>query len=77
MARQPASRTGYCQGCNHPERVRIERLLAAGASIKVPSRMLEVTSGIGTALGDSRSAGILSAVGAHTRRCQARIAVSH
>jgi len=34
MARQKGSRTGRCQGCNHLERVRIERLLAAGASLK-------------------------------------------
>ncbi len=29
MARQKGSRTGRCQGCNHLERVRIERLLSA------------------------------------------------
>src|SRR5246127_2051057 len=34
MGRQKGSRTGCCQGCNHLERVRIERLLAAGAAIK-------------------------------------------
>ena len=34
MERQKGSLTGRCQGCNHPERVRIERFLAAGASIK-------------------------------------------
>src|SRR5215475_2516003 len=34
MARPKSSRTGRCQGCNHAERHRIERLLAAGASIK-------------------------------------------
>jgi len=34
MARQKGSPTGRCQGCNHPERVRIEGFLAAGASIK-------------------------------------------
>jgi sulfur-carrier protein len=33
MARQRGSRTGRCQGCNHLEGVRIERLLATGASI--------------------------------------------
>jgi hypothetical protein len=38
MARQRGSRTGRCQGCNHLERVRIERLLAAGASIKGAAR---------------------------------------
>src|SRR4249920_1942777 len=32
MGRQKGSRTGRCQGCNHLERVRIERLLAAGAT---------------------------------------------
>jgi hypothetical protein len=34
MPRQKRSFSGRCQGCNHPERVRIERFLAAGASIK-------------------------------------------
>jgi predicted DNA-binding transcriptional regulator AlpA len=34
MARQKGSLTGRCQGCKHPERVRVERFLAAGASIK-------------------------------------------
>jgi hypothetical protein len=34
MARQKVSRTGRCQGCKHPQRARIERLLADGASIK-------------------------------------------
>src|SRR5438270_3275069 len=38
MARQKGSLTGRCQGCNHPERVRIERFLAAGASIKGAAR---------------------------------------
>jgi hypothetical protein len=38
MARQSGSRTGRCQGCNHLERVRIERLLAAGGSIKGAAR---------------------------------------
>jgi hypothetical protein len=38
MARQKGSRTGRCQGCNHLDRVRIERLLAAGASIKGTAR---------------------------------------
>ena len=42
MARQKGSRTGRCQGCNHPERVRIERLLAAGASIKGTARKFEI-----------------------------------
>jgi hypothetical protein len=32
MARPKGSRTGRCQGCNHVERMRIERFLAAGAS---------------------------------------------
>ena len=31
MAGRKGSLTGRCQGCNHPERVRIERFLAAGA----------------------------------------------
>src|SRR5215467_5052029 len=34
MARRKGAPTGRCQGCNHLERVRIERFLAAGASIK-------------------------------------------
>jgi hypothetical protein len=34
MAGQKRSSTGRCRGCNHPERVRIERFLAAGASIR-------------------------------------------
>src|SRR5207237_4083126 len=42
MARQRGSRTGRCQGCNHPERVRIERLLAAGASIKGAARKFAI-----------------------------------
>jgi hypothetical protein len=42
MARQKGSRTGRCQGCNHLERVRIERLLAAGASIKGAARKFEI-----------------------------------
>jgi hypothetical protein len=42
MARQKGSLTGRCQGCNHPERVRIERLLAAGASIKGAARKFAI-----------------------------------
>jgi hypothetical protein len=42
MAREKGSRTGRCQGCNHLERVRIERLLAAGASIKGAARKFEI-----------------------------------
>jgi len=42
MARQKGSRTGRCQGCNHLERVRIERLLAAGASIKGSARKFAI-----------------------------------
>ena len=42
MARQKGSRTGRCQGCNHLERARIERLLAAGASIKGAARKFEI-----------------------------------
>jgi len=38
MTRQKGSRTGRCQGCNHLDPVRIERLLAAGASIKGTAR---------------------------------------
>src|ERR1700724_15597 len=42
MARQRGSRTGRCQGCNHVERVRIERFLAAGASIKGAARKFAI-----------------------------------
>src|SRR6201981_935993 len=42
MARQRGARTGRCQGCNHLERVRIERLLAAGASIKGAARKFAI-----------------------------------
>src|SRR5215468_8524510 len=42
MARQKGSRTGRCQGCNHVERVRIERLLAAGGSIKGTARKFAI-----------------------------------
>jgi hypothetical protein len=42
MARQKGSRTGHCQGCNHVERARIERRLAAGASIKGTARKFEI-----------------------------------
>src|SRR5262244_3647441 len=42
MARQKGSRTGRCQGCNHLERVRIERFLAAGASIKATARKFAI-----------------------------------
>jgi hypothetical protein len=42
MARQRGSRTGRCQGCNHLERVRIERLLAAGGSIKGAARKFAI-----------------------------------
>src|SRR5689334_24500696 len=42
MARQKGSLTGRCQGCNHPERVRIERFLAAGSSIKGAARKFTI-----------------------------------
>src|SRR5947209_20508378 len=42
MAGRKGSRTGRCQGCNHSERVRIERLLAAGASIKGAARKFAI-----------------------------------
>src|SRR5499427_3165665 len=42
MRRQKGSRTGRCQGCNHVERVRIERLLAAGGSIKGTARKFAI-----------------------------------
>ena len=42
MGRQRGSQTGRCQGCNHHERARLERLLAAGASIKGTARKFEI-----------------------------------
>src|SRR5215471_2190311 len=42
MPRPKGSRTGRCQGCNHTERVRIERFLAAGASIKGAARKFAI-----------------------------------
>src|SRR6201982_1383736 len=42
MARQRGSRTGRCQGCNHLERMGIERLPAAGASIKGAARKFAI-----------------------------------
>jgi len=42
MARKKGSRTGRCRGCNHLERVRIERLLSAGGSIKGTARKFEI-----------------------------------
>src|SRR5689334_5960621 len=42
MARQKGSLTGRCRGCNHLERVRIERFLAAGASIKGVARKFDI-----------------------------------
>ena len=42
MARQKGAQSGRCQGCNHPDRVRIERFLAAGASIKGAARKFEI-----------------------------------
>src|SRR5215471_6993490 len=42
MARRKGSPTGRCQGCNHSERVRIERFLAAGASIKGAARKFDI-----------------------------------
>ena len=41
MARRKGSWTGRRQGCNHVERVRIERLLAGG-SIKGTARKFEI-----------------------------------
>jgi hypothetical protein len=42
MAGRKGAPSGRCQGCNHPERVRIERLLAAGASIKGAARQFDI-----------------------------------
>jgi hypothetical protein len=44
MARQKGLPTGRCQGCNHPERVRIERFLAASAPIKRAARKFAINS---------------------------------
>jgi hypothetical protein len=54
MARQKGSRTGRCQGCNRLERVRIERLLAAGASIKGTAQVRDRLSYIAWTLGKPR-----------------------
>src|SRR5260370_9157698 len=42
MGRERGSRTGRCQGCKHLERAPLERLLAAGASIKGTARKFEI-----------------------------------
>jgi len=42
MAGRRGAPTGRCQGCNHPERVRIERFLAAGGSIKGAARKFDI-----------------------------------
>src|SRR5215468_9311289 len=42
MPRPKGSRTGRCHGCNHAERVRIERFLAAGASVKGAARKFAI-----------------------------------
>ena len=42
MTGRKGSQTGRCQGRNHPERVRIERFLAAGASIKGAARKFDI-----------------------------------
>lgn len=42
MAGRKGAPTGRCQGCNHPERVRIERFLAAGASITGAARKFDI-----------------------------------
>ena len=42
MVGRKGSRTGRCNGCNHPERVRIERFIAAGASIKGAARKFDI-----------------------------------
>jgi hypothetical protein len=42
MAGRKGSPSGRCQGCNHPERVRVERFLAAGASIKGAARKFAI-----------------------------------
>jgi len=42
MAARKGSRTGRCQGCAHRERARIERALAAGASLRATARRFRV-----------------------------------
>ena len=42
MAGRKGSSSGRCQGCNHLERVRIERFLATGASIKGAARKFDI-----------------------------------
>src|SRR5215470_9666566 len=42
MAGRKGSSPGRCQGCNHSERVRIERFLVAGASINGTARKFDV-----------------------------------
>jgi len=42
MTGRKGSQTGRCEGRNHPERVRIERFLAAGASIKGAARKFDI-----------------------------------
>src|ERR1700760_889315 len=42
MAGRKGAPTGRCQGCNHLERVRIERFLATGASIKGAARKFDI-----------------------------------
>src|SRR5207237_8167814 len=50
MARQKGSRTGRCQGCNHLERVRIERLLAAVHRSRDRNRWFEKRNGLAMGL---------------------------
>jgi hypothetical protein len=42
MAGRKGPPSGRCQGCNHPERVRIERFLATGAAIKGAARKFAI-----------------------------------
>jgi hypothetical protein len=42
MAGRKGSLTGRCQGCNHPERVRIQLFLATGAAIKGAARKFAI-----------------------------------
>jgi len=42
MAARKGSRTGRCQGCAHPERPRIERALAAGASLRSTAKRFAI-----------------------------------
>lgn len=43
MPRRKGVRTGKCQGCAHRERTRVERALAAGASLRATAKKFEIS----------------------------------